>query len=364
MENSLNYAAIAFDGVLALVLLVLAWQLLRSPNLFKAIVLFISFGLMLSLAWIRLKAIDIALAEAAIGAGLTGALFLTALDRLQRREENDREEQDARWKSQEKKPIITTEASDQGLAAMIRKNKNHFFSRPLQTIAAISVLALTCILGWTVWTLPPFSDQMSALVSSNMPISGVENPVTAVLLNFRGYDTLLEIGVLLLAAVGVISVAPSAVMRTGSSPSPILLLLIRLLLPFIILVSGYILWIGKYAPGGAFQAGAVLAAGGILLATAAVRFNLSASKAMPLATGIGLLIFLLVALATMIICGNYLQYPVALAGTLILVIEAAATLSIAAVLVRLFVGVKSDTDNPAPGEDSQTLIFEEENTIK
>ncbi|MGD8293910.1 MAG: DUF4040 domain-containing protein, partial [Desulfobacterales bacterium] len=70
MESSLTYAAIAFDGVLALVLLVLAWQLLRSPNLFKAVVLFISFGLMLSLAWVRLRAIDIALAEAAIGAGL------------------------------------------------------------------------------------------------------------------------------------------------------------------------------------------------------------------------------------------------------------------------------------------------------
>ena len=94
MENSLNYAAIAFDGVLALVLLVLAWQLLRSPNLFKAIVLFISFGLMLSLAWVRLKAVDIALAEAAIGAGLTGALFLTALDKLKRNNQKDRQEED------------------------------------------------------------------------------------------------------------------------------------------------------------------------------------------------------------------------------------------------------------------------------
>jgi multisubunit Na+/H+ antiporter MnhB subunit len=331
MESSLNFAAIAFDGVLALVLLVLAWQLLRSPNLFKAVVLFISFGLMLSLAWVRLRAVDIALAEAAIGAGLTGALFLTALDRLQRNNQ---------------------------------KAGDSLISQPGKAIAAISVLILTGILGWTVWTLPPFSDKMIALISLNMPISGVENPVTAVLLNFRGYDTLLEIGVLLLAAVGVLSVAPSAVMRADSSPSPILILLLRLLLPFIILVSGYILWIGKYAPGGAFQAGAVLAAGGILLATAAVRFNLSASKALPLATGIGLLIFLLVALATMMLGGNYLQYPLAQAGTLILVIEAAATLSIAAALVRLFVGVKSDTDNPAPGEDSKTLIFEEENTIK
>ncbi len=247
---------------------------------------------------------------------------------------------------------------------MIRKNGDHLFSRSGQAVAAIGVLALTGILGWTVWTLPPFSNQMSALVSSNMSISGVENPVTAVLLNFRGYDTLLEIGVLLLAAVSVLSVAPSAVRRTDSTPSPILVLLLRLMLPFIILVGGYILWIGTYAPGGAFQAGAVLAAGGILLATAAVRFNLSASKAMPLATGIGLLIFLLVGLTTMMVRGNFLQYPVALAGTLILVIEAAATLSIAAILVRLFVGVKSDADPPSSGQDSKTVIFEEENKIK
>ena len=105
MENTLNLGAITFDVVLALVLLVLAWQLLRSPNLFKAIVLFISFGLMLSLAWVRLKAVDIALAEAAIGAGLTGALFLTALDRLQRNDVNDRVRQDAHRNSHKKNQI-------------------------------------------------------------------------------------------------------------------------------------------------------------------------------------------------------------------------------------------------------------------
>jgi uncharacterized MnhB-related membrane protein len=99
MENTLNLGAITFDGVLALVLLVLAWQLLCSPNLFKAIVLFISFGLMLSLAWVRLKAVDIALAEAAIGAGLTGALFLTALDRLKRNHQKDRQKEDGNRQS-------------------------------------------------------------------------------------------------------------------------------------------------------------------------------------------------------------------------------------------------------------------------
>ena len=112
MGTSLNYAAITFDGVLALVLLVLAWQLLRSPNLFKAIVLFISFGLVLSIAWVRLKAVDIALAEAAIGAGLTGALFLTALDRLQRNRATYRDRQDAPRSSQNGNPQIKSEDSD------------------------------------------------------------------------------------------------------------------------------------------------------------------------------------------------------------------------------------------------------------
>ena len=70
-----------FDGMLAIALLWLAWRALSTPDLFTAIVLFIAFGLMMALAWVRLQAPDIALAEAAIGAGLTGALLLAALAR-------------------------------------------------------------------------------------------------------------------------------------------------------------------------------------------------------------------------------------------------------------------------------------------
>ena len=47
--------------------------------------LFIVFGLLMSLAWARLAAPDIGLAEAAIGAGLTGALLLDAYGVLRRR---------------------------------------------------------------------------------------------------------------------------------------------------------------------------------------------------------------------------------------------------------------------------------------
>lgn len=71
--------ALVFDVVMALVLPWVAWMALASRDLFRAVVLLIAFGLLLALVWTRLDAPDIALAEAAIGAGLTGALLLDAL---------------------------------------------------------------------------------------------------------------------------------------------------------------------------------------------------------------------------------------------------------------------------------------------
>ncbi len=73
----------AFDLILGAGLLWLAWQVLATRNLFKAVVLFIAFGLLMAIAWVRLQAPDIALAEAAIGTGLTGALLLDAVGHLE-----------------------------------------------------------------------------------------------------------------------------------------------------------------------------------------------------------------------------------------------------------------------------------------
>ncbi len=76
----------AFDFLLGFAVLWLAWRLLACPDLFKAIVLFIAFGLFMALIWVRLSAPDVALTEAAIGAGLTGALLMAALARLRESE--------------------------------------------------------------------------------------------------------------------------------------------------------------------------------------------------------------------------------------------------------------------------------------
>lgn len=73
-----------FDIALGSALLWLAWRCLFTRNLFESVVLFVAFGLLMALAWMRLEAPDVAMAEAAIGAGLTGALLMSALARLER----------------------------------------------------------------------------------------------------------------------------------------------------------------------------------------------------------------------------------------------------------------------------------------
>lgn len=73
---------LAFDLMLVAALL---WSGLRALTVrepLRSVVLFIIFGVLMALAWARLDAPDIALAEAAIGAGLTGALLLDTLGHL------------------------------------------------------------------------------------------------------------------------------------------------------------------------------------------------------------------------------------------------------------------------------------------
>lgn len=81
---------LVFDVFLCAVLIGLAVRTLFSRTLFQGVMFFIVYGLVMALAWARLNAPDIALAEAALGAGITGALLFTAVRAL--RDRGDEEE--------------------------------------------------------------------------------------------------------------------------------------------------------------------------------------------------------------------------------------------------------------------------------
>lgn len=78
------------DLALCGLLIGLAARALFSRTLFQGVMFFVVFGLVMALAWARLRAPDIALAEAALGAGITGALLFSAVRAL--RDRGDEEE--------------------------------------------------------------------------------------------------------------------------------------------------------------------------------------------------------------------------------------------------------------------------------
>ena len=176
---------------------------------------------------------------------------------------------------------------------------------------------------------------MTRAVLEALPDSGVSNPVTAVLLNFRGFDTLLEVAVLMLTLIAVWALDLRLPRTEALPPSPVFSSLLRFSGPLLVVIAGYLLWVGASEPGGAFQAGAVLA-GGCLLLRLAGRWNPGA-RFVRWAVSVGLLVFLLTAIAMPVLTGGLLQYPPASAGMWILLIETAATVSIAAILAALFV---------------------------
>ena len=202
---------------------------------------------------------------------------------------------------------------------------------------SLGAALFAALLGAALLELGPPAATLAPLVAGTLAQSGVTHPVTAVLLNFRGYDTLLEIAVLLIALIGLTAVA-----RRGEAPAataavePVLTTLARLAAPLMVLVAVYLLWAGAHRPGGAFQAGAVLAAAAVLLHLT----RLLPAWATPgtwLRAGLagGFLLFLAIA-AALLAEGALLKYPPAQAGLLILAIESGLTVSLGLILAGLF----------------------------
>jgi len=301
-------AWILLDTMLVTALLALGWGSLASKDLRRGVVLFIGFGLLLALVWVRLRAPDIALAEAAIGAGLTGALMLSAL----------RDE-----------PGTSSEAAGDASVRSTPVSASLLLTLLSAGLAIVLGAAFICALDRT----DPAS--LAEEVFANLGVSGVSNPVTGVLLNFRAYDTLLELAVLTAAVLGILSLGPA---RSGYQASgPMLSGLTGWLVPVVLVVSGYLLWVGAKAPGGAFQAGALLAAAGVLLRLAGhPSGGLPRELALRGLMVVGVAVFLIIGLTLMLVGRGFLDYPVAWAGSLILAIESAATLGIAATLIVAF----------------------------
>ncbi|MFG1402583.1 MnhB domain-containing protein [Xanthobacter sediminis] len=300
--------SLLLDVPLALLALAAALRAAAGGDGFARVVAFMAYGLVLGLAWVRLAAPDVALTEVAVGSGITGLVLLQA-------------------------------AGDAPASRERNVGLLYHLGAGVVALAVFATLALVVVL------LPEPAPTLAPAVAQALPATDLGNPVTGVLIVFRALDTLLETVVLLIALVGVWSLSADPGWRGAPAPlwpappSGALDFLARVVLPVGALVGFYMFWAGADVPGGAFQGGAVLAAMGLLalMAGLAPAPELG-SRRLRIAVLAGPFAFLAVGVAGWVVADAFLDYPDGIEKPVIIVVEAAITLSIAVTLALLVLG--------------------------
>jgi len=164
-------------GLLGLVL-VCALTTALLKDVLSSIIAFTAYSLAIAILWVVLRAPDVALTEAAVGAGVTSLLFLLTIAR-------------------------TVRPSHEAFTESIR----------LRTVGVVG--AFVVVLATTIPSLPAIGDPSAPVVDYRVTEyylqnayaqTEVENAVTAVLAAYRGFDTLGEAVVVFAAGVAVLLV--------------------------------------------------------------------------------------------------------------------------------------------------------------
>jgi multisubunit Na+/H+ antiporter MnhB subunit len=214
-------------------------------------------------------------------------------------------------------------------------------SRPATILSAILAATVALAVAWSVGAMSREPGGLTRTVDDRLADAGASHPVTAVLLDFRAYDTWLEVGVLLLAVLAVLAIArltDAGATANDERGRPFISDVAGVGVPLLVLVAGLLLWLGSHAPGGAFQAGAVLAAAGIVVWLNGRRSMIALDHPLlQLALGLGFGAFLVAGVLALVVGRALLDYPPNLAAGLIIIVELAVALSVGAALALLFV---------------------------
>ena len=159
--------------VLLLMLAALTWGIVRSRELFATIILLGAYSFVMATLFVALDAVDVAMTEASVGAGISMVLFLGALHLIGGKPATGR-------------------------------------ARHLAPLLVATVTAAAIV--WGLSDLPEFGslDQPihtkgASYLARSLPDTGIPNVVTSVLASYRGFDTLGETAVVFTAAIGVLA---------------------------------------------------------------------------------------------------------------------------------------------------------------
>ncbi len=310
-----------------------AIAVIRQHSLFAIVMLFGIYSLLSASIFVVLDAVDVAFTEAAVGAGISTMLMLGTL-------------------------VIT----------------GHHERTPKHgPLLPLIVVALTgAVLVWGTLDMPTFGAADNPVhqhvapryIEDSPQEIGIPNMVTSVLASYRAYDTMGEVIVVFAALVGVLALigireqkSPRPVYPTDDKPPrPVLQVMAKLLIPYILIFALYVQFHGEYGPGGGFQAGVIFASAIILYV---LTFGLDDAYALiapsvlrPLAA-LGVLIYGGTGVVTIFMGGTFLNYSVLaddpVTGQLygIIAIEFGVGLTVATVMMLIFYAFISRGEKPA-----------------
>jgi multicomponent Na+:H+ antiporter subunit B len=315
-------------GVFTLTMVaVVAVATVMSSNLFVSSIWFGIFSLLMASNFFILDAADVALTEAAVGAGVSTVLFMGALALTAEKESY---KQKISWL-----PIIAL-----GTLALVLFVAT--FEQPV--LGDPNAPVHVHVAPWYIENTPRYI---------NIP-----NIVTAILASFRGYDTLGEVIVIFTAGIGVLSVlsfkpkGQKAISGErigtkvrGVQHHAILRVVGKLIIPVLLLFGLLVQFHGKYSPGGGFSAGALFAAAVMLYGILEGADRSSAAmpqKVMLRLAALGATLYTGVGVVCMLLGGNFLDYNVLWSNPVtgqyvgILLVEFGVGLTVTTVLVMIF----------------------------
>ena len=237
-----------------------------------------------------------------------------------------------------------------------------------QAVGVILIISMVCVFWQLIDYLPVIGDPKSPPNTHVSKVYIVDGPnmthspnlVTGVLADFRGFDTLWETTVMLLAGMAVSMILSNRLKRHWDASifgeirtfgGPDVKAMIPLVVPFILLYAVYVLFHGEVSLGGGFQAGALIALGYILYAmVAGLKINsIKVTQHLSItAAAAGVMIYALTGVLPMLNGGNFLEYgklpfgaetAAELHATGILHIEVGVTLCVAATIVNILEAV-------------------------
>lgn len=300
-------------------------------DLFAVIMLFGIYSLLSASFFLNLDAPDVALTEAAIGAGIAPILMLGTLALIRGKSEAE---------PRAEKSIHTK-------------------------LVPLAVVVLTgAALIYATFDMPRFADPAAPVhnhvapryIHDSAQETGIPNIVTSILASYRGFDTLGEVFVIFTAGIGVLALlgfladgsgrtyrqfADTASLRRYT----ILHVISKILIPLILLYAFYVQFHGEYSPGGGFQAGVILAAALILYTMIyglQAVYKIINPQILHWIMAAGVLIYAGTGVASLFLGGNYLDYNVLAHDPVhgqhigIFLVELGVGICVAAVMMSVF----------------------------